>query len=86
MRYSVILSAHGNPDHYESPFKEVADGAVVHCESIEECQAAVRKYIADNDLGGGNWTGGDVYQHGEIVGSISYNGRYWPLGSKYCPH
>jgi hypothetical protein len=85
MKYSVILSAHGNPDHYESPYEKVAPSAVKHCKSIEECQAAVREYIDKHGLGGGNFTGGDVYQYGEVVGRISYNGRYWPLGSEYCP-
>ena len=78
MKYSVILSAHGNPDHYESPFEKVAPVEVAHCESIEACQAAVREYIDKHGLGGGNWTGGDVYQYGEVVGRISYNSRYWP--------
>lgn len=85
MKYSVILSAHGNPDHYESPLEQVAPNCIAHCESIEECQAKVREYIDKYDLGGGNWTGGDVYQNGEVVGCISYNSRFWPLGSEYCP-
>ena len=85
MKYSVILSAHGNPDHYESPFEKVAPTEVAHCKSIEECQAKVREYIDKHDLGGGNFTGGDVYQYGEVIGRISYNSRYWPLGSEYCP-
>lgn len=83
MKYSVTLSAHGNPDHYESPYEEVAAGGVAHAESIEECQQIVREYIDKHALGGGNWTGGDVYLHGEVIGRISYNGRYWPVGSDY---
>ena len=84
MKYSVILSAHGNPDHYESPLEEVAPGKVEHAASIEECQAAVREYIDKHGLGAGNFTGGDVYHNGEVIGRISYNSRYWPLGSEYC--
>lgn len=79
MTYSVILSAHGNPDHYQSPYERVAPVSAAHCESIEECQAAVAAYIEKYDLGGGNWTGGDVYRYGEVVGRISYNGRFWPV-------
>ena len=84
MKYSVVLSAHGNPDHYESPFEEVAPNEVANCECIEDCQAAVRKYIDKHDLGAGNWTGGDVFHNGEVIGRISYNSRYWPIGSEYC--
>jgi hypothetical protein len=50
--------------------------------SIEDAQSKVRKYIDDNDLGGGNWTGGDVYKDGKKIGRISYNGRWWSEESK----
>jgi len=83
-KFSVLLSAHGNPDHYESPYEEVAPNEVKHCTSIDECRKAVLDYIEKHDLGGGNWTGGDVYSCGEMVGRISYNGRFWDLDSEYC--
>ena len=35
-------------------------------------------FIDKNNLGGGNWTGGRIYDDsGDIVGYISYNGRAW---------
>lgn len=83
MKYTVALSAHGNPDHGESPYRTVAARGFGIAESIEECQQIVRGYIEENDLGGGNWTGGAVYEDGEQIGYISYNGRYWPKGSEY---
>lgn len=46
--------------------------------SIAEASAACRKFIADNELGGGNWSGGDVQDEaGKVVARISYNGRAW---------
>ena len=77
-KYSVKVSAHGNPDHGQIPYMTVAPGGFVFADSIEECQTIVRKYIEEHNLGGGNWTGGEVYEDGVQIGSISYNGRYWP--------
>ena len=86
--YKVTLSACGNIDIGENPYDNIVGGVriepnVVECESIEECQKVVRKYIKENDLGGSNWIGGKVYKNGTQVGYISYNGRYWAKGSEY---
>ena len=83
MNIEVVLSAHGNPDHGENPYSNVAHNAICYADSIEECQQIVSRYIEKNDLGSGNWTGGAVYKDGEQIGYISYNGRYWPKGSEY---
>lgn len=87
--YLVMLSACGNIDHKEDPNKNIVNGIVVESEnipadSIEECQRTVREYIEKNRLGAGNWTGGQVFNNGEKIGYISYNGRFWEKGSKYC--
>jgi hypothetical protein len=86
--YIVTLTAHGNIDHDENPYKNIVngieiEGKMVKMNTIEECQKAVRNYIMENDLGSGNWTGGKVYKDGKQIGYISYNGRYWEKGSKY---
>ena len=80
MKYKVILSAHGNIDHGENPYKPLFPEKEVQADSIEECQKIVRNFIDETDIGGGNWTGGKVYdlRTGEKVGYISYNGRFWP--------
>lgn len=80
--YKVVLSACGNIDHYENPYDNIVNGVRVNSEivefnSIEECQKAVRAYIEENDLGGGNWDGGQVFENDKQIGFISYNGRYW---------
>lgn len=87
--YKVTLSACGNIDHFENPYNNIVHGIkiksnVVECNSIEECQKVVRKYIEDNLLGGSNWTGGKVFKDNELIGRISYNGRFWENGSEYC--
>lgn len=80
--YKVTLSACGNIDHNENPYSNIVNGEEVssqevECDSIKKCQEAVLKYIDDNDLGSGNWTGGDVIKNNKVVGYISYNGRFW---------
>lgn len=39
-----------------------------------------REYIEHNELGGGNWTGGQVFRGAEQIARISYNGRVWDMG------
>lgn len=82
--YLVTLSACGNPDHGENPYSNIVNGIAVKknitvANSIEECQMLVKKYIEDNFLGAGNWTGGKVFENGVMIGRISYNGRYWKI-------
>ena len=79
----VVLSAAPNPDYEERmwegsvsipPQKQVVA-------DLREASNAVRKFILSNNLGGGNWTGGQVYDDvGRQVALISYNGRAWEPG------
>ncbi len=82
MNLSVHLSNVGNPDRDQNPFRELPGTATgwEPVDSVEAAQAAVLAYITDYFLGGGNWSGGDVRNEdtGEVIGSISYNGRFWP--------
>lgn len=81
MRYIVELSAHGNIDHGEDPYKPLENvyQGTKESDTIEELQQIVRDYIDKYDLGGGQWTGGKVTEDGKEIGRISYNSRYWPL-------
>ena len=74
-KYIVLLMAHGNPDHGESP-DEIAPRFKAECGTIEGCGEMVRQYIDTYDLGGGNFTGGHIYWNGKYQGFIAYNGRY----------
>lgn len=49
------------------------------CKNLDEAIRVCQNYIGENELGGGNWTGGSVQQYinGQFVskGRIAYNGR-----------
>ncbi len=79
--YEVELSAVPNPDYaHDSTRKE---GKIkiapyrVKIDDIPGARAIVLKFIEDNDLGGGNFTGGVIYKDGKAVAHVSYNGRIW---------
>jgi len=76
----VWLSCVGNPDHRQDPWRPlpgVPSGIGVAVSSLSEAREEVRRYIAEYDLGGGNWTGGQIYRAGESepIARVSYNGR-----------
>ena len=77
--YEVELSAESNPDYDKSSY----EGSVnikshkVKAKSIEDAREIVVAFIMENDLGSGNWSGGNVYKNGKKIGHVSYNGRYW---------
>ena len=87
--YKVTLVALGNPDHNENPFCNIVNGVkiknrIVKRPTIKACQKVVSQFIAINDLGSGNWTGGKVYDANDnYVGYISYNGRFWDKETEY---
>ena len=77
-QFIVILSACGNPD-----FRQTEDIGVptlklpVH--SLEEASQICQGYILEYELGGGNWTGGQVLdaRTNEQVGYIACSGKIW---------
>lgn len=77
--YLVMLSAAGNPDRGQ--FAPVAPSTSVRVPSLRAAQRACRAYIDRHDLGGGNWSGGEVHMvRGDMVkrvGRFTYNGRFW---------
>lgn len=81
--FEVYLSNYGNSDkgqNHTRPLPGTKSGFWVDCESTEHAGQVVRAYIEANGLGGGNWPHGDVRNSAskEVVGYISYNGRFWP--------
>ena len=73
--FTVTLQSIGNPDFHEPAIK--SEAISVKASSLDDASAICRKYISENDLGGGNWMGGQVYQDGIQVAQISFNGRIW---------
>lgn len=45
--------------------------------SFAEASRVCREYIEEHGLGGGNWTGGQIWEDGVPVAYVSYNGRVW---------
>lgn len=70
----VKLEAKSNPDHRDGISIKATWANV---SSLNEASAVCQKFISDNQLGSGNWTGGDVKDNGVSVARISYNGRIW---------
>ncbi len=76
--YTVTLSVCRNPDFSSDAYRTLPARAPREVPTLEAARVHCLRYIADNDLGGGNWTGGRVTdQTGKTVARISYNGRIW---------
>lgn len=81
--YRVLLANVGNPDLRQNPFQPLPGTKSwlwANAQSIEDASAIVLRYIADNDLGSGNWAGGHIIlaATGQPAGRIWYNGRFDP--------
>lgn len=72
---TIKLSSVGNPDHRQ--YSPLSPSTTVEIESLEEASKVCLNYIYEYELGGGNWSGGQVYQSGKQVAYVSYNGRVW---------
>lgn len=73
MKVKLSSAPNSDFDQTESP----APSQVVEVESLQEASRVCSQYIQDYQLGGGNWTGGQVIQDEQEVAYISYNGRIW---------
>lgn len=78
----VELSAVPNPD-FEFGWNAEVDipPRYVAVSSLRDASKVAQDFIRREDLGGGNWTGGAVFNdQGKQVARISYNGRVWEPG------
>lgn len=76
----VELSAEVNPDFMgKYIWNKKIKSKLVAVSSPREASKICRQFIETNELGGGNWTGGRVYDKkgGKVIAYISYNGRIW---------
>lgn len=74
----INLSAAVNPDDYQrGSVRPAITEHLVPISSFLEARQVARKFIEDNDLGGGNWDGGQIYENGKQIAYVSYNGRVW---------
>lgn len=79
--YKVFLANRGNIDYRQdpnSPIFQTQSDFYIEIEHPIDARTVVRQYIGNNDLGAGSFIGGQVIDEvGEMVGYVSYNGRYW---------
>lgn len=77
----VKLASVGNPDFGQDPNRPMwgcEKNRTVTVASYKEASEVCSKFINDNDLGGGNWTGGEIYDDkNKVIAHVSYNGRVW---------
>lgn len=85
-RMMVLLASVGNPDFQQDPSRALPGVPTTWLlvESLEDASRQCRAYIAEHNLGGGNWFGGSVVLYRVPVARISFNGRIWcPDGSEF---
>ena len=76
----VVCKSEGNPDYGQ--YAPISDTEYFPVNTLQEAAQKCREYIDENDLGGGNWSGGDVYDiNGKVIAHVTYNGRVWNTSS-----
>jgi hypothetical protein len=81
----VILDHGSNPDIEGGYWGSKPDkGAISEpVRTFAEASKICRRYITENELGGGNWVGGEIYCGRKLVARVSYNGKVWsPDGAR----
>jgi hypothetical protein len=59
------------------------DNHKVEVESIEEAARKCVEFVRYNNLGGGNWIGGQVLSNNQIIARIQLTGKIFLLSDKY---
>ena len=81
MPFMVVLCAPGNPDYRQ--YAPIAPPGLGFGWSIGDSVASAQKYIAEFEIGGGNWglDSGKVYdaRQGRVTHRIAFNGTVWPI-------
>jgi len=79
--FTVRLASAGNPDFGQDPRRSMpgVPRRMIQVATLRAASDACRAYIEHHELGGGNWTGGEVWRGigRKAVAQISYNGRAW---------
>jgi len=78
----VKLSSCGNIDKGQNPYKKMSPSKLVTVEDLKMASLACLEYIKKWNLGGGNWTGGQILSNGKQIAAVSYNGRVWDRHGK----
>jgi hypothetical protein len=77
--FRVVLMSCGNPDYGQTAPQSPT--RIVPVDDLLEARSVVMAYLAEWNLGGGNWPAkaGCVYPHDSsiCIAHVSYNGRVW---------
>jgi len=79
-KLTVRLASVGNPDYGQDPDRPIygaQPNKIVPVASLQEASRECLRFIAHNDLGCGNWDGGQITESGRVIAHVSYNGRVW---------
>lgn len=81
MPLKVLLSDVGNPDYRQDADRSVTGlrPRWVKVTDFAEASRVCREYIDNNNLGGGNWSGGLITEDGKEVARVAYGGSVWSL-------
>lgn len=76
----VELESVNNPDfRYDN--RKIKKNIVV-IKNLKEAKNVCENFIETNNLGGGNWSGGKVFDdQDKQIAYVSYNGRIWQPGN-----
>ncbi len=74
----VKLSSCVNPDRSVSDTNKKIKAILKEVNTLLEASNVCRKFIEENELGSGNWDGGEISDgEGKFIARVSYNGRVW---------
>ena len=79
--FVVQLASAGNIDFGQDPRRSMpgVPRKRLRVATLRNASLACRLYIEHHELGGGNWTGGEVVEHKtkKLTAYVSFNGRVW---------
>jgi len=75
--YRVRLCSVGNIDFGQNPRLPYSPLEWAECPSLCRSALVCLDYIQKHQLGGGNWTGGQIFKGGVQIARVSFNGRIW---------
>ncbi len=78
----VVLAACVNVDR---PWEAGAPATFVAVADVGAAALACRQWIVAHGIGGGAWTGGQVWHKGLCIANVSYNGRVWDAFGEILP-
>ena len=77
---TILLSSVGNPDHRQDPDQPLwgcPGPKRVVIQTLKEASAKCREYIDEYELGGGNWSGGEIQLDEKPIAYVGYGGAIW---------